>query len=57
MQTWFGMGPRLVNGYKKLLSNYWGFRMNVIMKCGTYNTVVIHAGLTGSVKKSFHMEK
>ena len=27
--------------YHPLLSNHWGFKINAIMKCGTYRTVVI----------------
>ena len=34
--------------YHQLLSNYWGFNINAIMKCGT---VVIMQCLIGRVKK------
>ena len=40
--------------YHQLLSNHWGFKINAIMKCGTYSTVVIMQAvycLIGSVKK------
>ena len=45
--------------YHQLLSNPWGFKINAIMKCGTYSTVAIMQTvyclycLIGSVKKNY----